>query len=232
MTTVKAKSANDAAPVSNPATPAAPAAKAAKSAAASAPAQSAAPQSPSVPSPTAPVAEAISAVQAEAVKSLGEAVVVGKETIEQVVKVSTDVAAKGYDKALDLGRDQVAAAVKAHGAAYQGYEDAIAFNRDTVEALVKAGTILTKGLHELTRSLLGLTQIAIEENVAASKALLEARTVQDLIEAQAELSRAGFDRVVEESTRLSGESVRLIEDTVAPINDRLNAALDRLLRAA
>jgi phasin family protein len=227
MTTVKAKSANDEAPVSSPAAPAAKAAKPAASAPAPA---SAAPAA--VPPLVAPVAEAISAVQAEAVKSLGEAVVVGKETIESVVKVSTDAAAKGYDKALDLGRDQVTAAVKAHGAVYQGYEDAVAFNRDTVEALVKAGTILTKGLHDLTRSLLGLTQIAIEENVAASKALLGARTVQDLIEAQAGLTRVGLDRVAEESTRLSGDSVRLIEDAVAPINDRLNAALDRLLRAA
>ncbi|CCG42071.1 phasin family protein [Magnetospirillum molischianum] len=219
MTTVKAKSANDEDPVSSPA---ASAPKVAKSPAAA---------SQAVPA-VAPVAEAISAVQAEAVKSLGEAVVVGKETIESVVKVSTDVATKGYDKALDLGRDQVAAAVKAHGAAYQGYEDAVAFNRDTVEAFVKASTILTKGLHDLSRSLLGLTQVVIEENVAASKALLGARTVQDLIEAQAGLTRLGFDRVAEESVRLSGDSVRLIEDAIAPINERVNAALDHLLHAA
>jgi len=223
MTTVKAKSANDEGAVS---TPAASAPKAAK-----APAAAAASPAPAAPA-IAPVAEAISAVQAEAVKSLGEAVVVGKETIESVVKVSTDVAAKGYDKALDLGRDQVAAAVKAHGAVYQGYEDALAFNRDTVEALVKAGTILTKGVQDLSRSLLGLTQVVIEDNVAASKALLEARTLQDLIEAQAGLTRIGLDRVVEESTRLSGDSVRLIEDAIAPINERVNAAIDRFVRAA
>jgi len=219
MSTAKAKSANDEGPVSNP-TATAP--KAEKSSAST---LSAAPVA-------APVAEAISAVQAEAVKSLGEAVTVGKETIESVVKVSADVAAKGYDKAVDLSRDQVAAAVKAHSAVYQGYEDAVAFNRDTIEALVKAGTILTKGLHDLTRSLLGLTQVAIEENVAASKAVLSARTLQDLIEAQAGLSRIGFDRVAEESVRLTGDSVRLIEDSIAPINERLNAAIDHLVKAA
>ena len=174
----------------------------------------------------------IAAAQAEAVKTLGEAVTIGKETIETVAKASADAAAKGYDQALDLGREQVAAAVKAHGAVFEGYEDAIAFQRDTFDALVKSGTILTRGLHDLGRAAIGLVQLSIEDNVAAAKAVLGARTVHDLIDAQADLTRGNLDRLFDEGSRLGDHTVRVIEDSVAPLTARVEAALERALHAA
>lgn len=191
-------------------------------------AKGAAPAAPGADAIVAPIA----AAQAEAVKTLGEAVSIGKETIETVAKASADAAAKGYDQALDLGREQVAAAVKAHGAVFEGYEDAIAFQRDTFDALVKSGTILTQGLHDLSRAAIGLVQVSIEDNVAAAKAVLGARTVQDLIDAQADLTRGNLDRLLAEGSRLGDHTVRLIEDSVAPLTARVEAALERALHAA
>ena len=83
MTTVKAKSAAPAKTV------------AAKAVAASAPVA----ETVAAPVPASAPAAAPAAVQVDAVKTIEEAVIVGKETIEQVVKVSADAAVKGYDKA-------------------------------------------------------------------------------------------------------------------------------------
>jgi len=142
----------------------------------------------------------------------------GTETIVSTARAATEAPA--------------AAARKAQDTAFAGYQDVVAFNRETFDALVTAGTILTQGLHDLSRAALGLVQVSIEDNVTAAKALLTARTVQDLIDVQADLSRASLDHLLGESTRLTGETLRLAEDAAAPLTARVEATLDRVLRAA
>lgn len=157
------------------------------------------------------------------------AVSVGKETIESVVKVSGDVAAKGYDTAIELGRGQVEAVAKAHDAAAQGYGAAFSFGQDTLEAFVKAGNILVKGVQDLSRSVATLTQQTLEHNLAASQALLGARTLSEIVDVQNRLTRSGFDRALSEGGRLSDQSLQLIERSLEPIQQRVNATFDKLV---
>ncbi|BAE49925.1 magnetic particle membrane specific GTPase P16 [Paramagnetospirillum magneticum AMB-1] len=155
-----------------------------------------------------------------------------KEAVETVVKASSDAAAKGYDKAVAISKEQVEAAVKAQTAAYKGYEDVLSQAKENVEAFVKAGTILTKGLQDITKAFVGLTQASIEEQVAASKALLGVKSLQEFIDLQTDLTKSGVDKLVTESTLLAEQSVKLVEETLAPINDRVTATVDKLVKAA
>lgn len=159
------------------------------------------------PQPEAPVAP-----------PLDQTIRLGTETIVSTARAATEAPAAAVRKAQD--------------SAFAGYQDVVAFNRETFDALVTAGTILSRGLQDLSRAALGLVQVSIEDNVAAAKALLTARTVQDLINAQADLSRASLDHLLGESTRLTGETLRLAEDAAAPLTARVEATLDRVLRAA
>jgi phasin family protein len=149
-----------------------------------------------------------------------------------VVKASSEAAAKGYDKAVAISKEQVEAAVKAQTAAYKGYEDVLSFGKDNVEAFVKAGNILAKGLQDISKAVVGLTQASIEEQVAASKALLSTKTLKEFIDLQTDLTKAGVDKLVAESTRLTEQSVKLVEDALAPIGDRVNATVDKLVKTA
>lgn len=162
----------------------------------------------------------VPAVDPQPEASVAQAIRVGTETIVSTARAATEVAVPAP------------AARKAQDTAFAGYQDVVAFNRETFDALVSAGTILTQGLHDLSRAALGLVQVSIEDNVAAAKALLTARTVQDLIDVQADLSRASLDHLLGESTRLTGETLRLAEDAAAPLTARVEATLDRVLRAA
>ncbi|CAA7613053.1 Magnetic particle membrane specific GTPase P16 (modular protein) [Candidatus Terasakiella magnetica] len=197
------------------------------------PAKTVATAKTAAPAP-APVAAKVAtpAPVAEAVKTIEEAVTVSKETIETVVKASADVAAKGYDKAVAASKEQVESVVKAQTAAFKGYEDALSFGKDNIEAVVQAGNIFTKGLQDLGTAVVAMTQAAIEENVAASKALLGTKSLREFIEVQASLSKAGVDKLVTESSRLSEQSVKLLEQALAPINSRVNATVDKLVKAA
>lgn len=168
----------------------------------------------------------------EAAKQIEQAVAAGKETIESVVKASTDVASKGYEKAVALTKDQVEAAVKAHNAAFKSYEEAVAFSKENLDAVVKSGSILSKGLQDISKTVIGLTQEAIEENVAATKALFAAKTLKELVDLQSSLAKTSFDKAVAEGTRVSELTVKLIEEAFAPITDRINATVEKLVKGA
>lgn len=171
-------------------------------------------------------------VAEDAAKQIEQAVSVGKEALESVVKASTDVASKGYEKAVALTKDQVDAAVKAQNAAFHSYEEAVAFGKENVEALIKAGSILSRGLQDLSKTLVGLVQESIEENVAASRQFIGTKTLKEFIDLQASVFKSRFDRIVDDSSRLSDQSVKLVEEAFAPIGDRVNLAVDRLIKVA
>ena len=117
-------------------------------------------------------------------------------------------------------------------AALRSCEDALALGRDNLDAMVRAGTILGHGLQDLGRMMLGLAQDAVEDSVAAAKRMMAARTITEVIDLQADFARAGLTRMIEDGARLSDLSLRLGERAAAPIAERVNATVDRLVAAA
>lgn len=169
---------------------------------------------------------------ADTVKQIEEAVAVHKEAIESVVKAGTDVASQGVDQAVLLTQDHVEAAVKAGAAAFQGYEDILQFSKDNIEALVKSSSIVARGMQDLSKSMVSIAQNAVEDSVATSKALIGARTLKEVIDLSSALVKSNFDKMVSESTRLGNLSRAVAEEALAPINNRVDAAVHKLTKTA
>lgn len=150
----------------------------------------------------------------DAAQQIEQAVAAGKDTIETVVKASKDATAK------------------AHTVALQSYEDAMGATKANVDALVQAGTVLSKGLQDIGKALFGAAQESIEDSVAASKQLMAARTLREVVDVQAALSKQSLDRLMGESARLSDLSVKLVEEAFAPLTERVNATVDKLVKSA
>ncbi len=162
-----------------------------------------------------------------AAKQVEVAIATGKETVETAVKVGTDAYAKGYESAIVATREQVDAAVKAGADAFLGYEDVVAFGKDNVEAVMESSTVLAKGTQEFTKAWFDLAQASVDQNVAATKALLGSKTVKELAEVQSGLATRNYDALVADGRKLSDMSVKLAEDVAKPVNARVNAAMDR-----
>ena len=173
-------------------------------------------------------AVAVAATAEAAAQHVEQVVAVGKETLETVVKASADAASKGYEKAVALTKDHVETASKVHTAAFRSYEDAVTLGRDNLDAVVRAGTILTRGLQDIGKLVVGLTQETVEETVAASRQMMGAKSLKEVIDLQAGLARSNLDKVLEEGARLSDLSVKLAEEAFAPLGERLTATVERL----
>lgn len=173
--------------------------------------------------------EQVVAVGKEAVEQVVKA---STESVEQVVKASKEAAAKGYEKAVELTKDQVDAAVKAQAAAFLSYEEAVGSAKDAVDALVKAGTTFNQGLQDIGKLVLGLAQASVEQGVAASQQLLTAKTLHELVDLQSSLAKQQFDRLLNESSRLSELSVKLVEESFSPLTDKVTATVEKLVKRA
>jgi phasin family protein len=80
------------------------------------------------------------------------------------------------------------------------------------------------------KEFMSIAQSAVEANVATAKALFGAKTVREVIELQTEFSRSRFDSLVAESAKLTELSMALANDTIEPIQLRLNATVEKLMK--
>ena len=107
-------------------------------------------------------------------------------------------------------------------------DEVTAYGKSNMEAVVQAGSIFYKGMEELTKTLVGLTQTHVEASVSAAKALMGAKTLTEFTDLQNAYAKTAFDQAVSESTRLSELAVRITNEAIEPLSARLNATIEKL----
>jgi phasin family protein len=169
---------------------------------------------------------------ADPVKQIEDVVAVQKETIETVVRAGADAATKGVDKVVALTKEQVEAAVKAGATAFKNYEDLLQFSKENVEAVVRSGSIFAKGVQDFSHSLVVLAQTSIDEQVAASKALIGAKSLKEVIDLSSTAAKTNFDKMLAESSKLSQITSKLAEEALVPLSTRVSAAVEKFFKSA
>lgn len=160
----------------------------------------------------------------------GAAIGQATDAVEQVAKAAQDATAKGYEKAVALTKEQVEQVTKAQTAAFKAYEDAIASSKASLEAVTRASQVLTRGLQDIGKTVIGLSQESFEENVAASKQILAAKTLNELVDLQTTLFKSQLDRLLRQGGHIADLSTKLMEDALSPLSTSINAAIDKLVK--
>ena len=78
----------------------------------------------------------------------------------------------------------------------------------------------------------GLTAVILVPGAATARAILGARSAQQVLELQANYARATLDRLMVEGGKLSALSVAVANRAIEPIQIQVNAAAARLWRRA
>ncbi|MEO3430777.1 phasin family protein [Pelagibius sp. CAU 1746] len=151
----------------------------------------------------------------------------GVETMEAVVKAGTQAAGKSYEQTVALFQEQVE---KASGSVFQGYDEVAALGKDNIDAYMQSSTLFAKGVEAMGKELMSFAQTSVDIGVANAQALFGAKTVRELIDLQSDMSRSGLDSLVAESAKLTELSMTLANETLEPIQARLNANVEKLLK--
>lgn len=149
---------------------------------------------------------------AEAAKVIEQAVAAGKDTVEKAVK------------------GQAEAVQKVQAQAVKSSEEALAAAKENLDAVVKAGQLLSKGLQDLSKSVVVLTQGAVEESMESTKKLLAAKTLHEAVDLHSAHAKAQIDRMMAEGARLTESTRKLFEEALAPIQTRLHDTVEKLTK--
>ncbi|MCW8862974.1 MAG: phasin family protein, partial [Rhodospirillales bacterium] len=110
---------------------------------------------------------------------------------------------------------------------FKGYEDAVVFGKENVEAMVQSSTVVAKGMQNIGSAWADFMKASFDANVAAAKKAASCKDMNEIVAIQADVAKAGYDALVKESGKLSGETVKLAEEAWAPLGSRVNATMEK-----
>ena len=145
------------------------------------------------------------------------------------MKNGVDAAQKGLEQAVQLAKDNVE---KASLAFFKGYDEISVMSKGNVEAVVKAGSIYARGMEDLSKTVIAITQSQLEASVAAAKAVMGCTSLRQMVDLQTDLARTQFDRIVADGGRLSEISLKVANEALEPIQARVNVAVEKFIKPA
>lgn len=100
------------------------------------------------------------------------------------------------------------------------------------DALLESQAVLMKGFEAFSHQVVALAQASLESAAAAAKAAIAAQSVADLMALQADFSKASFEKLLTDSTKLGEMGVKLATEAMAPVNARVNETVSLVRKAA
>lgn len=111
-------------------------------------------------------------------------------------------------------------------------EDFVAFGQGNLEAMMKSGQIWAAGVQDLSKQVAATAQASIDETVSTFKALTGVKSFKDAFEIQSSFARAAIEKTVAESGKLTETTLKLTEQTMAPLTARVTLAVEKLGKTA
>ena len=111
-------------------------------------------------------------------------------------------------------------------------EDFVAFGQANLEAFVKSGQIWSAGMQELSKQIASSAKASFDESVSTFKAISTAKSVKEAMDLQSTFAKAALEKAMAESNKLTDASIKLTEQTLAPITARVTVAVETFGKAA
>lgn len=111
-------------------------------------------------------------------------------------------------------------------------EEFMGVGQGNLDAVLKCGQVWTAGVQELVKQMAATAQASLDETVAILTALPSAKSQQEALELQTKLVSSVYGKVLAESGNISSASVKLFQETMAPLTARATTAVDKLSKAA
>jgi len=111
-------------------------------------------------------------------------------------------------------------------------EDFVALGHANMEAFVKSSQIWAAGVQELMMQFAAATKLSFDESASAFTAITSAKSVTEAFELQSKFAGSVTAKALTESTKLIDASIKLTEQTLAPITARVGGAVEIFGKAA
>lgn len=158
-------------------------------------------------------------------RDTAESAAASKQTGDSVFRAGIEAATRGYDQAAASSREQLE---KIFPQAAGTFDAMAGFQKSNLKAFAVAGAIAANGVEALSRELLAFNKKAMEDSAENAKRLFECKTINELLEVQADLARAGFEQMIAQGTRFTDLAVKVANEIAAPLQERVGEAVGKL----
>jgi phasin family protein len=148
-------------------------------------------------------------------------VAAGQEAFQSFLKAGSE----GYERAFGATRERWEQAVK-------NYDQFAVTGKDNVDAATAASTAYTKGIEAINAELMAFGKQLMEDNVAAAKAILAAKTLQEMADLRSQFAKANFDGLMNQPTKIGEMATKLTQDTTEPLTHRLTEIMQQWTKIA
>lgn len=138
-------------------------------------------------------------------KTAGDKVSEAAESVETVMKTTTDAFRANFDKAV------------------KGYDQFLDYGKETVEAYAKSASVASKGAETLHNEIYSYSKQSIEDSIAAAKTVMSSKSAQEVIERQANFAKSAFESYVGEIGKLNELFVATSRQAFEPLQGRYQA---------
>jgi len=137
----------------------------------------------------------------------------GAESIETALLTGAEAMKDGFEKAV------------------KGYDQFISFGKDNAEAVLKSANAAGRGIETINSEMFAYARKSAEESVAAAKAVLSSKTVEEAFQVQSEFGKAVFESYVDQLAKFGDMALAAARHSAEPLQARVSAFAE-LVRAA
>jgi hypothetical protein len=167
----------------------------------------------------------------EATESIAEAVRAGTQGAEHAVRTARDMLRTGLGAASETALRSTGQLARVFGFSEEA-QDLAARSSHNLQAVAQTGTALARGLQDLSREWLEMTQARLQKNISGFGALARCRSVQDLVAVQTGLVRDNLEEMIDGGRRIAELSMRIVDDAAQTIAAEPEREAPRVKRAA
>jgi phasin family protein len=111
-------------------------------------------------------------------------------------------------------------------------EEMMSFSQGNIDAVMKSSQIWAAGIQDLSKQWAATAQTAMGETMTTIKAMSSVKSLKEAIDLQTSLARSSMEKVMAESGKFTDASVKLAEQTMAPLAARVTLAVETFSKTA
>ena len=109
-------------------------------------------------------------------------------------------------------------------------EEMFAFSQGNLDAVTRSGQILATGMQDMGQTFAAAARASMDETMGTFKAMAGVKSIKDAMDLQASLIRSAMEKAVAHTSTLTDSTMKLTEQSFAPISARLSLAAEKFGR--
>ena len=133
------------------------------------------------------------------------------------------------EAAMAMGKEKVEQAQENYTRAYGEFSK---FGQETLGVYMKAGEIFVKGAENIGQAYFKLAKTTAERNAEAAKAVLAAKTLNDVVDVQNDFARESYQTLFSEGTKISELSLKVAHEAFEPLKEQMEGSIGKTMKGA